>query len=71
MSWNLEYVYGEKGSYKALCTSNHQEIADVSMLSDEFIKKLIKVHNDELSKEYEKGIYAGIEIVKDNKGEKK
>jgi hypothetical protein len=71
MSWNLEYVYGEKGSYKALCTENHKDIADVSLLSDDFIQKLIDEHNNELSKEYEKGIRVGIEISKELKGGKK
>jgi len=41
------------------------------MLSDEFVKKLIKIHNDELSQEYKKGTYAVIEIVKESKGDEK
>jgi hypothetical protein len=62
--WNLEYVYGEKGNYKALCTENHKDIADVSLLNDEFVKKLIEEHNKELSDAFERGVYKGIEIGK-------
>lgn len=66
MSWNVEYVCDENGSYKALCIEN-KVIADISLLSDEFINKIIKIHNDELSQEYKEGVRVGINLMKENK----
>ena len=62
--WEVKYITDKNKSYKALCMENNK--INVSLLSDEFLQKIIKIHNDESSESYHEGVKDGVQIVKNS-----
>lgn len=73
--WSIDYVYKQDGSHKVITyvikeeggIKFNKEIIDITNLSDEFINKIVKAHNDIISNLYEQGLRDGIKIMKEEK----